>query len=178
MWEPRLATAAFLAAALLTGSPAAADVSEKDLQVAAKTLGFTDPPMAGSVKVGLIYDASNAQSQSEAEAVQAIMGAGLESGAITMVPVMVPVDQLDASLGGLGVAFVMGGMSAHFDKIFEATKSKKLLSISADPACAEAGRCVMSVTSEPKVQITVNKAASESSAIAFSPAFRMMISEI
>lgn len=178
MGVSKLMAAAAVSLAVAGGAPAWAATGQKDVQVAAKTFGFTDPALSGTVKVGLVYDAANPASQAEAEAVRGILGEGLKAGAATLVPVMVPVGQLDGALGDVRVVFVMGGMAAHYDRIFAATQARKLLSVSTDAGCVRAGRCVMGVASEPKVEIIVNKAAAEASSVAFSPAFRMMISEI
>jgi len=157
---------------------ASADIGPKDVQVAAKTVGFTSPPLTGTVKVAVVFDAAVPQSQKDAEALKGILGSGLAAGAATLVPVAVPVEQVEAGLDGVGLVFVTGGLAAHHDKIFAATKARKLLSVSTDGACVQAGKCVMGVKSEPKVEIQVNKAAAEASSVAFAPAFRMMISEI
>ncbi|WP_207483754.1 YfiR/HmsC family protein [Arenibaculum pallidiluteum] len=167
-----------LALGALVSAPAWADVGAKDVQVIAKTVGFTTPPLTGQVKVAVVFDAAAAASQKDAEALKGILGAGLAAGAATLVPVMVPVDQVEAGLDGAAIAFVTTGLSAHYDKVFAAAKAKKVLSVSTDAACVQAGRCVMGVKSEPKVEILVNKAAAEASSVAFAPAFRMMISEI
>lgn len=172
------AMAVFAAAMILMGSPASADVGLKDVQVVAKTLGFTNPPLSGSIKVAIVFDPALPQSQKDADDLKGILGAGLAAGAATLVPTMVPVAQLDASLDGVGVVFITGGMSSHYDRIFTSAKGKKLLSVSNDVACVQAGRCIMGVKSDPKVEIIVNKTAADASSVGFAPAFRMMISEI
>lgn len=167
-----------VAAILGAGQPVLADIGAKDVQVAAKTFGFTVPPLTGTVKVAVVFDPATPASQAEADQLTAILGSGLAVGATTLVPVPVPVGQLDGGLDGVGVAFVTAGLSAHHERIFAATKARKLLSVSVDTSCVQSARCVMGVKSEPKVEILVNKAAAEASSVTFAPAFRMMISEL
>jgi hypothetical protein len=45
-------------------------------------------------------------------------------------------------------------------------------------AATQAGNCAVSVQSDPKVQITVNKAAASASGVSFASAFLMMVTEI
>lgn len=166
-------------AALLAGGQAAwAETGAKDVQVAAKTFGFLTPPLADTVKVAIVFDAANADSRKDADALKGILGNGLQIGAATLVPVMVPLAQLDGGLDDARAVFVTAGQSPQHDRIFAATKAKKLLSISTDISCVQSARCVMGVKSEPKVEILVNKAAAEASSVSFAPAFRMMISEL
>jgi hypothetical protein len=165
-------------AGILSGQAALADVNLKDIQVAAKTFSFINPPVTGTIKIAIVFDASIAQSQADAEALKGILGSGLVAGQATLVPVMMPLDQVDKGLDGMGAVFVTSGLSAHFDRIFTASKAMKLLSVSTDSVCVQAGRCVMGVKTAPKVEIVISKAAAEASSITFGQAFRMMISEI
>lgn len=175
----RRKTSIALAAVLsMTGAPAFADVTAKDVQVIAKTLGFTAPPLSGAVKVAIVFDPAAAPSQKDADDLKGILGGGLTAGAATLSPVMVPVTQIDSGLDSVNLVFVTGGLSAQHDRIFAAAKAKKLLSVSPDPACVRSGHCVMGIKSEPKVEILINKAAAEACSVSFAPAFRMMISEI
>lgn len=162
----------------LTGGSALADVTAKDVQVIAKTLGFTAPPLSGAVKVAIVFDPASVPSQKDADDLKGILGGGLTAGAATLSPMMVPVAQLDSGLDGASLVFVTGGLSSQHERIFAAARGKKLLSVSPDAACVQSGRCVMGVKSEPKVEIVINKAAAEASSVSFAPAFRMMISEI
>lgn len=165
-------------AILLLAGPTLAETTAKDVQVAAKTFGFTVPPLSGSVAVAIVFDAANADSQKDADALKGILGSGLKVGSATLTPVMVPVGQVDSALGDAKVAFVTAGLAAQHEKIFAVTKAKKILSVSTDAACVQSARCVMGVKSEPKVEILINKAAAEASSVSFAPAFRMMISEL
>ncbi|BAI73455.1 hypothetical protein AZL_028170 [Azospirillum sp. B510] len=162
----------------LTGSPALADMTAKDVQVIAKTLGFTVPPLTGAVKVAVVFDPASPASQKDADDLKGILGSGLAVGAATLSPVLVPIAQLDAGLNGTGLVLVTSGLSAQQERVFAAAKAKKLISVSPDAACVRSGHCVMGIKSEPKVEIVINKSAADASSVSFAPAFRMMISEI
>ncbi|WP_207483735.1 hypothetical protein, partial [Arenibaculum pallidiluteum] len=62
----RKAAALLLALGVLASAPAWADVGAKDVQVIAKTVGFTTPPLTGQVKVAVVFDAAAAASQKDA----------------------------------------------------------------------------------------------------------------
>jgi hypothetical protein len=74
---------------------------------------------------------------------------------------------------------VTRGISAgEFDAISAAVKARKVLTLSTDPACARAGKCVMSIVSDLKVAVLYNVAAGQSSGIEIIPTFRMLITEL
>ncbi|HSK40741.1 MAG TPA: hypothetical protein VK943_13325 [Arenibaculum sp.] len=178
----RTAGAALLAIALLGATDGAAETGSKDVQVAAKVFGFTDPPLTGTVRVAIVFAPDVEASRRDADALAGILGTGLAAGKATLVPVPVPLDPvgtgLDGALDGAGAVFVTAGLAAHHEAIFGAAKARGLLSISTDMDCVRAARCVMGIRSEPRVEIVVNRSAAQASSIAFAPAFRMMISEL
>jgi hypothetical protein len=53
-----------------------------------------------------------------------------------------------------------------------------VLCITGDVAQVEAGHCVLSVQSDPRVQIVLNRALAADYGIGFATAFRMLIHEI
>lgn len=165
------------AALLAIPAPGHADVTAKDVQVAARTFGFLATKPTGSLTLAIVYAPAIADSKAEADALSGLLGSGLAAGGVTLVPSLVPVDQL-AKLAGAGAVFVTAGLSAHQDAVFAAAKAAKLLTMATDMGCVQSGKCVLGVRAEPKVQIVVNKAAAEACQIGFQPAFRMMISEI
>lgn len=164
------------AVALFATPPAFADVTAKDVQVIGRSLGFLTEKPSGRLTVAIIHAPSVPESQKEAEGLKSLLGDGLAAGAVTLVPALVPVDTL-AGLETAGIAFVTGGLGPRHAAIFDATKGRKMLSVTTDPACIQAAKCVMSVKAEPKVEIIVSKAAADASQVAFQPAFRMMITE-
>lgn len=171
------ALAATLLLACSQAGPAFAQITSKDVQVAVRTIGFLRNPPNGPVDLAILFDPALPASAADARTAEATLGTGLRIGAATVRPVPVSVGEL-GRLGAIRFALITGGLQTHYGSIFEATRARGILSISADFACARAGRCVMAVASEPRVQILVNRQASEACAIEFAAAFRLMITEM
>jgi hypothetical protein len=154
------------------GSAAAASLSSRDVLIIAKALGFLDPaPRGGTVAV--VYSALDAASRDDARAIVALFGDGLASGGGT-----VTARAIDAGSLGDGTGFVAIILAAGAENADPATKPHRLLSISAAEDLVRSGRCVMAVQSEPRVEITVNRAAAQAAGVAFTAAFGMLVHEI
>jgi hypothetical protein len=171
-----LAAWAAAAGLLFTPGPAHAAVTAKDIQVAARVLGFTSTPVTGAVKVGIVYDPANVASAADAKTLLGIMGTGLTVGAVTLVPVAVPI----ASVGSpnADVLFLTSGLGAAAAQVGTAAADRKIMCITTDAAANAAGDCAVAVQSDPAVKITVNKAAAAASNVSFGTAFMLMITEI
>lgn len=163
-----------LALALAAPALAHADAA-KDLQVAARALTFLENGPTGKATLGVVFDPSKPASVAEKNAVMAALGAGLSAGGLTLVGKPV---EAGAVSGASGVQALFVTRGVNYAAVGGAAKGKKLVTISSDPACAQSGACVMSVATEPKVDITVNRSAAAAVGVAFKAAFRMMIKEI
>lgn len=161
----------------LPAAMARADVALDDVQVIAKSLGFLAAKPATPAKMAIVFAPDIAVSKAEADRLATMLGSGFKEGSLTLEPLLVPVAELE-KLDGAGVVFVTTGLAAHQGAIFESAKSKRLLTVSTDSSCARTGHCVMSVASQPAVEILVNKQAADQSQVAFRAAFRMLIIEI
>lgn len=147
----------------------------KDLQVAARALTFLENGPSGKAVVGVVFDPSKPASVAEKNAVIAALGAGLSAGGLTLVGKPVEAGGV-SGVSGVQALFLTKGVD--YGAVGGVAKSKKLITISSDPACAQSGGCVMSVATEPKVDITVNRATAAATGVSFKAAFRMMIKEI
>jgi hypothetical protein len=116
MKEPRgrrLAAAAFaigltLAALTIT---ARAEVTQTDMLVAGRTIGFIQNLGPGEVRVGIVYDPGVAQSMQQATEISALMGDGLRIGSLTLKPVMLPIGKLETA--GIALFFLTEGLTAN-----------------------------------------------------------------
>jgi len=160
----------------VAASPAlAGDATENDVTIAARTLGFMEKPLNGAVRVGIVYAPANLQSSRDANALQKFMTNGLAVGGISMNPVMVPVD----SVGGAKVdlLFLAAGVGAYASKAGEAGQAKHIPCITLDIDQVRAGNCAIGITSQPRVEILVNRDAAARSGVNFAGAFKMLIKE-
>jgi hypothetical protein len=170
----RICFAAVVGACLTSASPAAAaSLSSRDVQIIAKALGFLDPAPAGG-PVAVLYASGNAASKADAEAIVAMFSGGLASGGGTVTARAVPVASIGDGTGYVAIIVAAGAEDINVPS----AKSHGLLSITGVDRLVRAGRCVMAVHSQPRVDITVNRAAAQATGIGFTAAFGMLVHEI
>lgn len=155
---------------IVAASPAQAGFTAKDAQILGRVLGFLEPAPPSSVTLALVYDSAASQQEAEALAGQ-IAG---KAGNFTLVPK--PVKASDIAGSGANAILVMSGVSGS--AAADAVKSKKIPCFTGDSALVKSGACLISIKTDPKVEILVNGALSKSSGVRFGAAFRMMITEI
>ena len=157
--------AAVCVLALMSGAAQAA--TDKDMQLLSKAIGFVE---GGAGKdVAVLFDAGNAASAADADAVMGLLGgAGLNGTKVAV-----------SGVGGAAakVLYVTQGLNGSWDAIAGAAASGKKLTATMDDGCVKAGKCVLGVQSAPSVEIKVSKAASAAAGVGFGAAFKMMIKE-
>ena len=165
--------------ALLPGiaSPCQAETTTKDILVAVRTLGFVVDPPVGDVPLAVVFDPTLPQSVAELRTVVAALDGASRIGAVTVHPLPVPVADLNR-LTDFRFVLLVGGVQGYRQAIFEKTKGRGVVTISTDLDCVRAGFCVLGVAAQPRVQVLVNRLASQAAAVEFLVAFRMMITEL
>jgi hypothetical protein len=153
---------------------ATASLSPRDLLVLGKVLAFLRSPPHGPTYVAIAYRPGDAASRHDAEAIALSAGTTLRLGEQVLQPRLVPTDALAAG----GYALLIAAAGADQAALADAFRSQRVLCVSADPAAVEAGHCVMSIHSDPRVDIVVNHTAAAAAGIEFATAFLMMIREI
>jgi len=151
--------------------PAAAAVTPKDMQIIGHMLGFFDPPFSGQVQIGIVFGPAT---KAVAETLARQMGAGLVTGGITLVPTLVA--ESDVATSGVPV-LLLTDVANQGEAAVKAAVGKRVVVVATEPGCADAGRCIVSLQSDPRVEITVNKAAADMAGVKVGAAFRMMIKE-
>jgi hypothetical protein len=152
----------------------AGSLSTKDVQVIAKVLGFLDPPCSDGV-VAVVYSAGNAASRADAAEIVTAFGSGLKAGNNTVRAVAV--DAAELGKGGSYVALIVS-TAAPLDPVMQFVRAFRVPCITGDVAQVQAGRCVMAVHSDPRVDIVLNHDLAAAAGIAFATAFRMLVHEI
>ena len=153
-----------------------AQVSPLDIQVAGRALSFLARPLTGDVTVGIVYSPANAGSQQSAQDLQKQLGSGLRVGNLTLKPELVTV--ADAARATVGFFFLTPGLGTEAVAMPDIAKAKHIPCVTTDLTQVKAGRCTVGVSSSPKIEIVVNRAAAAASGTTFSTVFRMMITEI
>jgi ABC-type uncharacterized transport system substrate-binding protein len=169
-----LAFLVWCVAAMTTGAYAA--MTQNDLLIAVRALSFMQNPLAGQIRVGIVYAAGSPRSVAEADNLQQMLAGGLKVGNLIMSPVKVKIDDL----AGANVQLILLTEYVGNDgaRVFDATKARHIPCITVDIAQVQNGACVMGVRSEPRIEILVNRAAAAGSGTSFATAFRLLITEI
>lgn len=164
------------AAIALSVTPASAEITQTDMLVAGRAIGFINNLPHGEVRVGIVYDPAIAQSSQQATELNALMRNGLRIGDLTLVPVMLSIGKFDNS--SVGLFFLTEGMGNAAAKVGSASHARKISCITFDLGQVRNGTCAIGVQSRPRIEVTVNRAAADASGTALSAVFRMMITEI
>jgi hypothetical protein len=159
-----------LAVQLIVPSARAASLSQKEVQILVKAMGFLEPAPTGAGTVAVAYDSANPASRADADAIAGYFGDGLKAGRATLTAKVVDVGQL--SVGGFVAVIAAAG--AKVDQVDSATQALHVACVTGDAAAVQAGRCVMSVRSEPRVEILISSAAATNSNVGFGTAFLLM----
>lgn len=157
-----------------------AEMTPKNLQVAARSLAFLTGRDISKLKIAIIYSPDVLSSKKEAEALAALLNSSFTAGRVTLVavpPVLLGIGNLPA-LDNKDVAFVTDDLRQWHSAIAEAAKPRRIVTVTSDLDCVTNGYCVMGVQAEPRVQILINRAAALQSSIDFAPGFRLLVSEL
>jgi len=175
----RRAALAVLASVMLVALPcrsALAEFSAKNGQVLGRTLGFVGDGMTGTAIVGVVFTQGDLASQRDADLIQAVIGDGLAAGRVRLWARLVATDQL-ATVTGLNALYVPSGFSGRMDPVSGTAQRLHIPTLSADLACVQSDTCVVGFSSEPTVQIVIDRAAAERAGVHFVQAFRMLVKE-
>lgn len=170
---PKLWSAVGVSAALGVALPLAA--ADLNLPVATRVISFLQPAPSGAIPAAIVYEPGNGASEAEAASIE--RGGPLVAGKGTLRLKRVPVNAL-GQLAGVRVAFVTSGLRAQEAQIAAAAARGSILTITSDLACVQAAHCVVAISSSPRVQITVSRAAAKAANVQFGSAFLMLVKEI
>ena len=169
--------APILRAATLILACAAPLRAELSVPIATRVLTFLLPAPRGPTQVAIVVAPDNAASLADAVAIERAVGGGVAVGGALVRTRRVPVTALEG-LRGYRAAFVTAGLRGAHDDIAAAARRHAVVTIPSDPACVQAARCVVGITSGTRVQITVNRVAARAVHARFGSAFLMLVKEI
>jgi hypothetical protein len=158
--------------AIIGLSPASAEsLTSTSVQILSRALAFLQPAPSGTVAVAIAYDPAEPASKQDADAIAGYFGDGLRAGAANLKARAIDISQLAS---GQFVA-VIAAAGVNLDQVFRASQALRIPCVTADAAAVQGGRCVMSVQSDPRVDIQINAAAASRSGVAFRSAFMLMV---
>lgn len=161
--------------ALLPASAGATTLSE--LQVGVRVIGFLANPPAGPTEVAILFDGQNKASFDDAQTIYRWMGQISTAGRIELVPVLRDLRRTGDPGDKERVAFLASGTTSYYSTVFEHARHAGTLLMSADMGCVLADKCAVGVTSAPRIEVVISRDAARDCHIAFSEAFRMMVTE-
>jgi hypothetical protein len=164
---------------MLTGGHSAAATTPADLGVGVRTVRFLEDPPKDKVPVAVVYDGQSKESSDDAQAILAwlqanrsVLGAEIEPGLVDV-----------RNLTGLSVPRGVAIVAAHtdqrfFDAIFDYARRTGALTMSADLACVNAGRCTVGMRAGDSVVVLVNHQVMKDCGTRFKQGFLMMVKGI
>lgn len=161
----------FLALAALSPAAASADPA-KNILAAARVLTFLENGPTGRTEIGIVFDPAKPASVAEKNAIMAALGGGYVVGGLSVVGK--PMEAADA--GRAKVLFLTRGV--NYAAVGAEARARHVIAMGSDPACVQSGACAVGVSTDPSVQIVVNRKAAAAMGASFRAAFRMMIQEI
>lgn len=171
----RLLAALMAGSVLLCADAAVTELAPQDLQIIARTLGFLNPPLAGELRVGIVYDPSSTAASLEANKVRTLMSESPNAGSLKLQPVLVTF----AEAAGANVDLFLltagnGQLAAELPAILE---NRKLPCFCVELEAVRAGFCTVGIQALPRVEILVNSKLAHDSDLTFASVFRMMVKE-
>jgi hypothetical protein len=160
----------------LVALPAAAEVSDTTLLVAARALSFLQHPLQGEVIVGIVYAPGNVQSALQARQLNALMQDGFRAGTLVLRSRLVKLDELAGS--DVGLYFLTSELGHAAAPLEQLNRGRHIPCVTTDIVQVKDGNCAMGVRAQPRVEILVNRAAAAATGMTFSEAFRVMITEM
>ena len=169
-----LATSCLLGMMVL---PAHAETSAKEFKAFSKILSLSKDVPAGSIELGVVYDASNATSKADFDAIKAMIGNGFKGPKHQIT--LKEVTPADIASSGTPVLFITEGLDAGAQgKAAETAKANKVLTVSTDMGCVESGNCILGIDVSKGVKVLMNGNSYRDSGLKFDAAFEFMVKEI
>jgi hypothetical protein len=160
----------------MIGIPVRAEITAQDLQIAARALSFMEMPLAGRVRAGIVYSSGDPRSVRQADALQRMLGQGLQIGNVELRPVRIEIGEV--ARADVDIFLLTDYTGAAGAQMAAVSAAKMAPCITTDLAQVRDGACVMGIRSTPKVEIMVNRAAATNTGIKFAGVFRMLITEL
>lgn len=164
-----------LVSALFATAAVCAEITQTDVLVAGRAIGFVEKFGRGELSIGIVVASDSAQSVQQANDLRATLGSQFRVGNLVLKPVVLRLNQLaDADVD---LFFLTDGVGAEATKVAEVGKARKIPCITFDLSQVRNGVCTIGVQSRPRIEVFVNRKAAEESNTKFSNVFRLMITE-
>ncbi len=150
--------------------------SLKDVKIGIHVVDFVTNVPPGRAGIGIVYDPRVRESVEDAQLIFDSLSSPSLHLAPGLKPALVDVRELDQA-ANLRAVMVDDRMKPHYDTLAEFGRRTRTLVLSSDLDCARAGKCTVSITSAPRVEVIVSSQQAQARGIQCSEAFRMMVTE-
>ena len=161
----------------MAAHPSSAQFSTRDSQIIARTLSCIEAGMTGTLEIGIAYAPELPASVHQAESLKAAIGDALAAGKITLKARLIPIDLLPTANGIAGI-FVTHNLGAQLEVVAQAAQRLHVPTISTEMACVRTAHCIVGFSSQPSVEIVLNRDAANHAGVRFIQAFRMLVREL
>ena len=145
--------------------------------ISVRTLGFLKNPPEGLSDFAVIYDPANPDSTRDKTAVYDAIDGGTPIGPAIIRTAPIPVTELHR-IKNYRYILITSGIDSYIPKIRQMIQGSGIVTITTNLNYVASGDCVLGVSSDPKVQVLLNRNAASDAAVSFSTSFRMMIQEM
>jgi hypothetical protein len=152
----------------------AASLSPQEVQVLAKALAFVQPLPASATTIAVVYAAGDTGSRADAEQIAAEIGDGFLLGTVVLKPQVVEA----AALATSNPAVIVTAAGANGEAVMRVARAQHSLCVTSEQAAVQSGSCIMTIRSNPRVEIVLNAAAARAAGVTFPIAFHMMVREL
>lgn len=166
-----------LVALLSLAQAAEARVTQDDVQVAVRALSFLERPPSGDLRLAIVYAADSPQSVKAADDLRRMLGSSQRAGNLVLLPSLVRTDQL-AGVRADALFLTEGVGPEAARQVKAAAQGGRIPCLTVDLDQVRNGVCTVGVSSNPRVQVFVNRALAAASGLSFSTMFRIMITEL
>ena len=171
-------SAIFLAWSIAAATPAnaAGNAAQGDLQSATRALGFLDTLQNHPVIViGVVYSDGVANNKSDAARIAGQLATMPGPNSSIIRANVVTTDDLAHATQHFDALYLMLSAAADAGAITDYVRRQHVVSISNDPACLDAGYCVLMVQAGSRVNIVLDTAMAKAAGAQFSTVFMMMV---
>lgn len=147
-----------------------------ELKVEVRVVDFLQDPPRGRTPVAIVYDPQIRASFDDAIAMFIHLQDQRDGGKAQLFPILTDVRTL-AERPDVRIGFIAQGMEQHYGHIFDYARDHHMLTISADLGCVRKAQCMVGVAGAPRVEVIISQQAASAGGIAFTEAFRMMVTE-
>ncbi len=158
---------------LLSISATADADSNKDISTISKAIGFIQSGPTGTINMAIVYNPESKESLSHANEVAKLTSSPIGSDKVKLIGKKALLSSLEKET--YKVIFITRGMTKDYPYILKKANEMKAITVSTDNNCLENNGCLLTIKTDPYIDIMMNTKIAKETHIKFASAFSMMI---